>query len=142
RPSVQLETPAGPVRATLQLYGAHHAGNAAAAVAAGLSLGLDADQLTAGLERAVVRSPHRMAVTRRADGLVVIDDSYNANPESMRAAIDALQSLAGGRRTWAVLGEMRELGDEAAAMHADIGRYAAGAGVAELVAVAAEDYLA
>ena len=56
----------------------------------------------------------RMEVAERADGVTVINDAYNANPESVRAALEALVGLAAGRRTWAVLGEMRELGDGAA----------------------------
>jgi UDP-N-acetylmuramoyl-tripeptide--D-alanyl-D-alanine ligase len=71
--------------------------------------------------------------------LLVIDDAYNANPESARAAIDALVALGAGRRRWAVLGEMLELGPDAPQMHADVGRYAAGRGVEEVVAVGAAD---
>jgi UDP-N-acetylmuramoyl-tripeptide--D-alanyl-D-alanine ligase len=78
-----------------------------------------------------------MELTERADGLVVVNDAYNANPESMRAAIDTLAGIGArsGRRTVAVLGEMLELGDGAAAAHAGVGAYAAGAGVDVLVTV-------
>jgi UDP-N-acetylmuramoyl-tripeptide--D-alanyl-D-alanine ligase len=59
-----------------------------------------------------------MEVTERADGVTVVNDAYNANPESVRAALAALVAIAGGRRrTWAVLGEMRELGDTSRAEH-------------------------
>jgi UDP-N-acetylmuramoyl-tripeptide--D-alanyl-D-alanine ligase len=77
-----------------------------------------------------------MDVRRRDDGLTVIDDAYNANPESMRAALGALVRIAAGQgRSWAVLGPMRELGPDSAAMHADVGRAVAELGVEELVTV-------
>jgi len=72
----------------------------------------------------------------RSDGVTVINDSYNANPESMRAALSTLAELGRtGRDTWAVLGDMLELGDLAADEHAGIGRFAAQLGVDHLVAV-------
>jgi UDP-N-acetylmuramoyl-tripeptide--D-alanyl-D-alanine ligase len=82
-------------------------------------------------------SPLRMAVSRRADGLVVIDDSYNANPESMRAALRALTAIGKGRRgrTVAVLGEMRELGTASASAHATVGAFARAIGVDIVVSV-------
>jgi UDP-N-acetylmuramoyl-tripeptide--D-alanyl-D-alanine ligase len=136
RASFRLVTPNGERRVALQVHGVHQAGNAAAVVAAGLARGLDLDFIVDVLSRAVIRSAHRMDVRRRADGLVVIDDAYNANPESVRAALDALASLGAGRRRWAVLGEMRELGDESDVLHQAVGRHAAETGVEELVAVA------
>ena len=137
RPRVRLHTPAGPADVRLGVYGAHQALNAAAVVAAALAGGLDLPAVLAALEAAGPRSPHRMAVQRRPDGLVVIDDAYNANPESTRAAIDALGSIAAGRRRWAVLGEMRELGPEAAELHREVGGHLARSGVEELVVVGA-----
>jgi UDP-N-acetylmuramoyl-tripeptide--D-alanyl-D-alanine ligase len=78
-----------------------------------------------------------MEVTTRHDGLVVINDAYNANPESMRAALRSLVDLAGGRRrTWAVLGPMGELGDAAAEEHAELGTLAAALGIERVLAVA------
>jgi UDP-N-acetylmuramoyl-tripeptide--D-alanyl-D-alanine ligase len=139
RPRFRLVTPAGQRDVALQLAGAHQALNAAAVVAAALAAGLELDLVTDALQEATARSPHRMDVQRRSDGLLVIDDAYNANPESARAAIDALVALGAGRRRWAVLGEMLELGPDAPQMHADVGRYAAGRGVEEVVAVGAAD---
>jgi UDP-N-acetylmuramoyl-tripeptide--D-alanyl-D-alanine ligase len=76
-----------------------------------------------------------MAVTEIADGVTIVDDSYNANPESMRAALKALVSLAGERRTIAVLGEMRELGEDSLAQHDALGRLAVRLDVSRLVVV-------
>ena len=78
-----------------------------------------------GLGAAVARSRWRMEVHQRADGVTVINDAYNANPESVRAALDALAHLAQGSRGFAVLGHMAELGDTSRASHEDIGEYAA-----------------
>ena len=135
RASFRLVTEAGERRVSLQVHGAHHAGNAGAVVAAALARGLDLDFTVDVLSRAVARSAHRMDVRHRADGLIVIDDAYNANPESVRAALDALATLGVGRRRWAVLGEMLELGAEADELHEAVGRHAAETGVDELVAV-------
>jgi len=79
-----------------------------------------------------------MQVTERADGVVIINDAYNANPESMRAAVMTLAAVGAGpagSRTWAVLGQMAELGDQATAAHVDVGRLVARLGVARLVVV-------
>lgn len=110
-------------RVELRLVGEHHVHNALAAAAAGLAVGLTLDEVAAGLTGADALSPHRMHVVDRADGVTVIDDSYNANPDSMRAALKALAVLAGrDRRSIAVLGEMLELGDGAREAHDAIGR--------------------
>ncbi|RXR27805.1 UDP-N-acetylmuramoyl-tripeptide--D-alanyl-D-alanine ligase [Oerskovia turbata] len=107
----------------LRLVGEHHVANALAAAAAAVRLGLEPRVVAAGLAEAAAISPHRMAVTQRADGITVIDDSYNANPDSMRAALKALAVMAGReRRSVAVLGEMRELGPDSRAAHDEIGR--------------------
>jgi UDP-N-acetylmuramoyl-tripeptide--D-alanyl-D-alanine ligase len=77
-----------------------------------------------------------MELHDRPDGVTVINDSYNANPDSMRAALSTLAELGGtGRQTWAVLGDMLELGDTAAHEHEAIGRFAAQIGVEHLVAI-------
>jgi UDP-N-acetylmuramoyl-tripeptide--D-alanyl-D-alanine ligase len=80
-----------------------------------------------------------MALHERSDGLVVVNDSYNANPVSMKAALDALAAIGdkGGRRTVAVLGEMLELGELSEEQHADVGAHAAGSGVGVLLTVGA-----
>jgi UDP-N-acetylmuramoyl-tripeptide--D-alanyl-D-alanine ligase len=77
----------------------------------------------------------RMEVTDRPDGVTVVNDSYNANPESVRAAIEALAAMSAGRRAWAVIGEMLELGAASTARHEEMGRLARGSGVAHVVAV-------
>ena len=116
--------------------GAHHASNAAAAAATALALGLDLHVVAARLGQAVARSPMRMARHVRDDGLVVIDDAYNANPESMAAALHALAGV-GRDRMVAVLGEMLELGDGSHAAHVEVGRLAAELGVDRVFAVGA-----
>lgn len=120
------EDPGEDVRAragvTLRLVGEHHVHNALAAAAAALAVGLPLDDIAAGLSAADALSPHRMHVVERPDGVTVVDDSYNANPDSMRAALRALAVLAGReRRSIAVLGEMLELGPDARAEHEAIG---------------------
>ncbi|MDQ0374422.1 UDP-N-acetylmuramoyl-tripeptide--D-alanyl-D-alanine ligase [Cellulomonas humilata] len=108
---------------SLRLVGEHHVHNALGAAAAALAVGLDLDQVAAGLSAADALSPHRMHVVDRPDGVTVVDDSYNANPDSMRAALKALAVLAGrDRRSIAVLGEMLELGPGAREAHDAIGR--------------------
>ena len=77
----------------------------------------------------------RMEVTERADGVTLVNDAYNANPDSMRAALTALERMGEGRRTWAVLGTMLELGDESDALHAEVGAEVVARGVDELVVV-------
>jgi UDP-N-acetylmuramoyl-tripeptide--D-alanyl-D-alanine ligase len=116
--------------------GAHHAMNAAAAAAVCLAAGLDLATIGERLARAAVTSPMRMARTQRADGVLIIDDTYNANPESVAAALRAAMALrVGERRVVAVLGEMLELGAESADRHREIGRLAAELGVDLVVAV-------
>ena len=120
----------------LRLHGAHHVANALAAAAIAAGLGLDFNEIAAALSSATARSKKRMELTRRADGVLVVNDAYNANPDSTKAAIEALRHLTrAGRRGFAVLGYMAELGDLADASHQEAGRLAAQAGVAGLVAV-------
>jgi UDP-N-acetylmuramoyl-tripeptide--D-alanyl-D-alanine ligase len=76
-----------------------------------------------------------MEVTELANGVTLVNDAYNANPESMRAGLKALKAMAGERRTWAVLGQMRELGLEADVAHDEIGRLCVRLDVNRLVAV-------
>jgi UDP-N-acetylmuramoyl-tripeptide--D-alanyl-D-alanine ligase len=114
--------------------GAHHAMNAAAATAAALAAGLDLPTIADRLESAGASSPMRMERHERADGLVVVNDAYNANPESMAAALRAVAGIANGRAV-AVLGEMLELGDRSEQAHREIGRLAAELGFARIVVV-------
>jgi UDP-N-acetylmuramoyl-tripeptide--D-alanyl-D-alanine ligase len=123
-------------RVDLRLVGAHHVSNALAAGAVAAALGLPAADVAAGLSRATPLSPHRMAVTERPDGITVVDDAYNANPDSMRAALRSLAVMAGRtRRSVAVLGEMLELGDSARVAHDEIGRLVVRLNVGLLVVV-------
>jgi len=123
-----------PVR--LRLHGEHHVTNALAAAALAGELGMPADAIAAGLSAAVARSRWRMEVTER-DGVTIVNDAYNANPESMAAALSSLEVMARGRRGLAVLGQMTELGAGADAFHFAAGAQAARAGVAVLIVVGA-----
>ncbi|MGZ4505766.1 MAG: UDP-N-acetylmuramoyl-tripeptide--D-alanyl-D-alanine ligase [Blastococcus sp.] len=118
----------------LQVVGEHQVANALSAAAAALAAGLDPAGVADALSAAGSRSRWRMEVDRRADGVTVVNDAYNANPESMRAALAALTGLPATRRI-AVLGAMGELGPGAAAEHERLGRDAAAAGVDLIVAV-------
>jgi UDP-N-acetylmuramoyl-tripeptide--D-alanyl-D-alanine ligase len=130
-----LTSARGSAPVALSLHGAHHAHNAAAAIAAGLACGLDLAPMVAAVESATARSPHRMDVRTRADGVVVIDDAYNASPDSMLAGLHALVRMETHGRRWAVLGAMRELGIETENAHRDIGAQAAELGIDRLVVV-------
>ncbi|MBM7819612.1 UDP-N-acetylmuramoyl-tripeptide--D-alanyl-D-alanine ligase [Cellulosimicrobium cellulans] len=123
-------------RVTLGLVGEHHVTNALAAATTALRLGVALPDVAARLSDARALSPHRMQVTERPDGVTVIDDSYNANPDSMRAALKALAVMAGrDRRSVAVLGEMLELGDDSRVAHDDLGRLVVRLNVKLLVVV-------
>jgi UDP-N-acetylmuramoyl-tripeptide--D-alanyl-D-alanine ligase len=117
--------------------GAHQMANAAAAAALASAAGIGWEQILAALGKARSLSPWRMALHERADGVVVVNDAYNANPASMAAALDALAAIGrrGARRTVAVLGEMLELGESSADDHVGVGAHAAGLGVDVLVTV-------
>jgi UDP-N-acetylmuramoyl-tripeptide--D-alanyl-D-alanine ligase len=108
--------------------------NALAAAAVGLEAGLPVAEVAQALSGAQAASHWRMEVRRRADGLVVVNDAYNANPDSVTAALHALAAMAGGER-WAVLGEMLELGSGTADEHRTIGRLVAELKLSGLVTV-------
>jgi UDP-N-acetylmuramoyl-tripeptide--D-alanyl-D-alanine ligase len=135
RPGFTLVTPDGDAPVQLQLYGEHHVHNALAAAAIAAELGMPVADIAAGLSAAVARSRWRMEVTRLPDGVTVINDAYNANPDSARAALAALAAMARSGRSFAVLGHMTELGDDADRLHEEIGAAAAAAGVAGLIVV-------
>ena len=136
RASFSLVTQAGAAPVRLRLHGAHHVTNALAAAALAAELGMELDAIAAGLSAAVARSRWRMEVTERDDGVMIVNDAYNANPESVRAALAALADMtAGGRRGFAVLGQMTELGEESQGFHEEVGMLAARAGVAALIVV-------
>jgi UDP-N-acetylmuramoyl-tripeptide--D-alanyl-D-alanine ligase len=124
-----------PVHVSLQLHGEHFVDSALAAASVGHLCGMSSDTIARKLSAAVPRSRWRMEVAETADGITIISDVYNANPESMRAAMKALRSMAGDRRSWAVLGEMRELGEHAQSAHDDIGRLAVRLDISRLVCV-------
>ncbi|MGZ0200968.1 UDP-N-acetylmuramoyl-tripeptide--D-alanyl-D-alanine ligase [Streptomyces sp. RM1] len=135
QPSFRLHTPSGAADVTMRLYGEHHVSNALAAAAVAHELGMSAEEIATALSGAGSLSRWRMEVTERPDGVTIVNDAYNANPESMRAALRALVAMGKGRRTWAVLGKMAELGDEALAEHDAVGRLAVRLNVSKLVAV-------
>jgi len=118
-----------PVR--LRQSGVHQVVNACAAAATALAVGEPLPAIAQRLSATENTSPMRMAVSQRDDGLIVIDDTYNANPESMRAALKALVSIGSrrGGRTIAVLGPMRELGTVSTSAHAEVGAFARAHGV-------------
>lgn len=135
QPAFRLLTPSGASDVTMRLYGEHHVSNALAAAAVAHELGMSAEEIATALSEAGSLSRWRMEVTERPDGVTIVNDAYNANPESMRAALRALAAMGNGRRTWAVLGKMAELGDEALAEHDAVGRLAVRLNVSKLVAV-------
>ncbi|MBF4767326.1 UDP-N-acetylmuramoyl-tripeptide--D-alanyl-D-alanine ligase [Nocardioides agariphilus] len=140
RPSFELGHEGAWRPVSLQQSGAHQVVNATAAAAMAIAAGVGLDMAARSLTAAVPASRWRMELHERRDGLVVVNDAYNANPASMRAAIDALVAI--GRRrgasTVAVLGEMLELGESSEADHRLVGAYAAEQGVDVLLAVGAE----
>ncbi|MFG3340868.1 UDP-N-acetylmuramoyl-tripeptide--D-alanyl-D-alanine ligase [Glycomyces sp. NPDC048151] len=146
RPAFTLRTAGGSARVALPFIGAHQALNAAAAVAAGLAAGVPLDAAAAALADASL-SKGRMELRDLPSGITLLDDSYNANPDSGRAALDALASFEGGRRI-AVLGDMAELGDASEAEHVALGRYAgakadmvlAVGGLSQLIAAGARQH--
>ncbi|MCA0143578.1 UDP-N-acetylmuramoyl-tripeptide--D-alanyl-D-alanine ligase [Blastococcus sp. LR1] len=118
----------------LQVVGEHQVANALSAAGAALAVGMAPAQVAAALSAAGPRSRWRMELTRRDDGVTIVNDAYNANPESMRAALAALAGLPAERRI-AVLGGMAELGPDADDEHERLGRDAVAAGVDVVVAV-------
>lgn len=127
---------------SLGVIGRHQVSNALAAAAAALAVGLDIQLVADALSEAVQRSSWRMELMPRADGVLILNDAYNANPDSMAAALATAVELVHGTRrdhpearVIAVLGDMLELGPLAEELHEEAGRLAADLGVAEIVAV-------
>jgi UDP-N-acetylmuramoyl-tripeptide--D-alanyl-D-alanine ligase len=138
RPTFRLVTADASAEVTLRLVGAHQALNAAAAAAAALAAGLDLADVATSLSQVETLSQWRMELRELDRGVVVLNDSYNANPDSVVAALEALVSIAAddaSTRTIAVLGEMRELGDAHEAEHRGVGARAAELGVDRVVVV-------
>jgi UDP-N-acetylmuramoyl-tripeptide--D-alanyl-D-alanine ligase len=138
RPRLVLRSPWGVIPVQLRVHGAHQAANAVAAAACALALGVDLDDVVEALGAAAI-SGMRMQVDRAPSGLVVVNDAYNANPTSTRAALDALAALPVTGRKVAVLGLMAELGPDGDELHRDVAAAAAARGI-EVVSVAAPAY--
>jgi UDP-N-acetylmuramoyl-tripeptide--D-alanyl-D-alanine ligase len=135
-PTFRLLSPAGEALVRLAVPGEHQVSNALAAAAVALELGATPGGVAAALSRYRPASRWRMEVTDRPDGVTVVNDAYNANPESVAAALRTLVVLAGAhRRSWAVLGPLAELGDAAAQAYREIGALTARLGVGRLVVV-------
>lgn len=128
---------AEPVAVSLSLAGAHQVGNALAVLAAARELGVPDAQALAAIQTAGPASRWRMEIFELPGGARIVNDAYNANPDSMSAALRALAAMGGGhqRRTVAVLGQMLELGDTSDAAHEQVGRLAAEVEIDVLVAV-------
>jgi UDP-N-acetylmuramoyl-tripeptide--D-alanyl-D-alanine ligase len=137
RPSFELGYAGGWRPVTLTQTGRHQVPNATAAAALAVAAGVPFGDVVDALGAAAPASRWRMEVHERGDGLIVVNDAYNANPASMVAALDALAGIgsARGRRTVAVLGEMLELGADAAESHREVGRAAAELGIDVVVVV-------
>ena len=141
RASFTLVTPEGEAPVELKIVGRHHVANALAAAAGALTLGVGLETVASVLSRARALSPHRMDVHElRVDGtdLTLIDDSYNANLDSMRAGIAALASIGRDSQRIAVLGEMLELGEDSQSLHEQVGALIADAGVDTLIGLGAD----
>lgn len=127
-----------PIR--LQVVGEHHLTNALAAAAVALRIGVPFPVVAHVLGTVHLLSGSRMEVLERGDGVTVINDAFNASPESVVAALRSVAALtSGGRPSIAVLGQMRELGDAATRLHAEIGRTVAGLGIEHLITVGGRD---
>ncbi|WP_433263742.1 UDP-N-acetylmuramoyl-tripeptide--D-alanyl-D-alanine ligase [Actinosynnema sp. CS-041913] len=139
RAGFRLVTPQGEAQVRLAVHGPHQVGNALTAAAVALELGATPRQIADALGKAERVSAHRMAVTERPDGVTIVNDAYNANPESVRAALKSLATISRAatpaRRSWAVLGPMAELGADHVRAHDEIGRLAVRLDINKLVVV-------
>lgn len=128
----EMRTPRGAMAIEMPFSGRHNVINALTAAAMATALGTELEQIRAGLARAVPAKGRLNRLTTRAGGLL-LDDTYNANPMSMKAALDVLSAQTGTLRV-ALLGDMAELGAESETLHEDVGRYARAQGVERLLA--------
>lgn len=135
--SFVLTIPTGSQKVELQLPGEHNISNALAAAAVGYAVGMDLSQIVSALCAATVQSKWRMEFHELPGPITLINDAYNANPESMAAALKTLVALPNPGRKWAVLGAMHELGDLTIEEHDRIGRLAVRLDVDQLVVVGA-----
>ena len=122
---------------SLAVHGEHFVSNALAVAAVALNVGIPLASVAELLSTARIESKWRMEVTTTPVGVTLINDAYNANPESMRAALKSLASMRGEGRTWAVLGEMLELGGDSVEEHDAIGRLAVRLDISQLICVGA-----
>lgn len=143
RAHFDLVTPEGRSTVALRQYGLHQIPNALAAAAVGHALGFTSDYIAGALSTAEMSAKWRMEVHTLED-IVIINDAYNASPDSMKAAITTLAHLSQerGGESWAFLGNMRELGESSAQAHAEIGTLASSVGIDHLVTIGAPDYAA
>jgi len=123
--TARIHTPSGDFEARINLPGRHMVGNAMAAAAVGLQMGLTTEEISKGISSVLPVEGRSHLI--HTDDIMIIDDCYNANPVSVKAAIDLL--VSSGTRTVAILGDMFELGRDELKMHEDVGRYAALKGV-------------
>ncbi|MDN3922268.1 UDP-N-acetylmuramoyl-tripeptide--D-alanyl-D-alanine ligase [Roseateles violae] len=130
--ALELRTPAGDAPVALAVAGLHNVRNALAAAACALAAGAPLAAIVRGLEdfRPVKGRSQLRSLEREGRRITLIDDSYNANPDSVRAAIEVLAELPGD--SWLLLGDMGEVGDQGPAFHAEVGAYAASRGLAAL----------
>lgn len=136
-----LVTPAGRNSVALQVIGEHQIPNALAAAAAAFSLGVKNESIAIGLTTALLSSKWRMQI-ETINGIQIIHDYYNANPESMKAALKTLVMLSqeSGGASWAILGKMHELGSKESSGHLEVAEFASQLGVDHLVSVAPAVY--
>jgi UDP-N-acetylmuramoyl-tripeptide--D-alanyl-D-alanine ligase len=141
RPHFDLVTPEGRSTVALRLVGIHQISNALAAASIAHSLGFTADEIAGALSLAETHAPWRMELHELPD-MLLINDAYNASPDSMAAALRTLAHLSQerGGESWAFLGKMAELGESSEAEHAAIGTLASEIGIDHLVAVGAQEY--
>jgi UDP-N-acetylmuramoyl-tripeptide--D-alanyl-D-alanine ligase len=141
RAHFDLVTPEGRDAVGLRLVGTHHVSNALAAAAVATSLGIAIEVIAGALSTAEIASKWRMEL-HELEGLILINDSYNANPESMAAALHTLHLFAQerGGESWAFIGKMHELGESSPSHHRDIGTLAQEIGIDHCVAIATPEY--
>lgn len=123
------------VQVKLPLLGEHNVLNALAASAVGLVVGMSLPEISSALQGVTVKSKWRLEVSKLANSISLINDAYNANPESMTAALKTLASIDTTGRRWAILGAMHELGDQSVAEHDRIGRLVVRLNIDQLVVV-------
>jgi UDP-N-acetylmuramoyl-tripeptide--D-alanyl-D-alanine ligase len=132
-PSFDLRSPWGTVPVTLKVRGHHQIANTLAAAGAALAAGASLEHVASGIQQTHA-SPWRMELTELSSGTLLINDAYNANPSSMKVALDALAALD-RERTVAVLGTMAELGDDADAMHLEVMEHARALGISQVLSI-------